>query len=205
MAASNLDAIINTKDYPLNQPNSAAYRQLIERLQRELETHGIVLLPQFMTKDAIDETLETIEQSSHIPYRKEVSHNIYLEDIQDEGIEDEHHPKKFSVRSCKTCFTHDQIELSAPLNKLFRTNEMTEFIRCVLGKEKLYRTADELGALNVHKYIDGDELGWHFDRGEFAVTLLLQEPTSGGQFEFFPSLRSAVFKSVLSCTMSEGN
>jgi hypothetical protein len=66
---------------------------------------------------------------------------------------------------------------------------MTEFIRDVLGKEKLYRTADPLGALNVHKYDEGDELGWHFDRGEFVVTLLLQTPEAGGKFESYPALR----------------
>lgn len=27
---------------------------------------------------------------------------------------------------------------------------------------------------------DGDELGWHFDRGEFAVTVMLQCPSRGG-------------------------
>jgi len=197
MAASSLVGIVNTKDYPLDKPNSTAYKQLIERLQNDLKTNGIVLLPLFMTKDAINETLRELEQSSHVPFRKEIIHNIYLEDIEDEGFEDENHPKKFNVRSCKTCFTDDQIELLNPLKKLFLSDEMTEFIRCVLGKEKLYRTADKLGALNVHKYLDGDELGWHFDRGEFAVTLLLQEPRVGGEFEFYPSLRSAVIMILL--------
>lgn len=33
---------------------------------------------------------------------------------------------------------------------------------------------DPVGDLNIHVYNDGDELGWHMDRGEFAVTIHLQ-------------------------------
>lgn len=47
----------------------------------------------------------------------------------------------------------------------------------------LYRTADPLGALNVHVYREND---W----GEFAVTLLLQAPEGGGLFQYIPSTRS---------------
>ena len=38
---------------------------------------------------------------------------------------------------------------------------------------------------------DGDELGWHFDRSEFAVTVMYQEAETGGHFEYYPGLRSA--------------
>ncbi|KAJ3335231.1 hypothetical protein HDU93_006097 [Gonapodya sp. JEL0774] len=51
------------------------------------------------------------------------------------------------------------------------------------SNDQIYRTADELGALNVHVYERGDQLNWHFDRGEYAVTVLLQPCISGGHFE----------------------
>ena len=66
---------------------------------------------------------------------------------------------------------------------------MTDFVRLLLQKEVLYRTADPLGALNVHVYKERDQLNWHFDRGEFAVTLLLQSPEGGGHFQYIPSTR----------------
>jgi len=40
-------------------------------------------------------------------------------------------------------------------------------------------------------YSHGDELGWHFDGADSVVTLMLQAPTAGGQFEYVPMLRSA--------------
>ena len=186
--------IVNVDLYPLTQQDTPAYKTLVQRLHEELISNGIVLLPNFMTQEAIQDTLQSIKQSTIVPYHREVSHNVYLQDFIEDAISADDHPKTFRVRSCKTCYTHDQIDPRTTLNTLFTCDEMTEFIRCVLGKEKLYRTVDALGALNVHKYNDSDELGWHFDRGEFVVTLLLQLPESGGEFEFYPSLRSAVFR-----------
>ena len=39
-------------------------------------------------------------------------------------------------------------------------------------------------------YYDGDGLGWHFDRSEFGVNLVLQEPEAGGCFEYHRLTRS---------------
>jgi hypothetical protein len=40
-------------------------------------------------------------------------------------------------------------------------------------------------------YDEGDELGWHFDNSEFAVTLMLQDSERWGSFEFVPWIRDA--------------
>jgi hypothetical protein len=36
----------------------------------------------------------------------------------------------------------------------------------------------------------GDDLAWHFDNADFAVTLMLQPAHGGGIFEFVPMLRT---------------
>jgi len=43
----------------------------------------------------------------------------------------------------------------------------------------------------VHFADAGQELGWHFDNSEFAITLLLQAPEAGGTFEYVRDLRDA--------------
>ena len=35
----------------------------------------------------------------------------------------------------------------------------------------------------------GGEQGWHFDDNEFVVSLLLQKPAVGGEFEYVPMIR----------------
>ena len=67
---------------------------------------------------------------------------------------------------------------------------MTAFIAAALGKDRLYRSADPLDALQITAFEPGDELGWHFDRSEFSMTVMYQPADSGGEFVYVPRLRS---------------
>ena len=67
----------------------------------------------------------------------------------------------------------------------------TQFIAAVVGENKLYEYADPLSSINVHFASEGQELNWHFDNSEFAITLLLQSPKAGGRFEYVKDLRRA--------------
>ena len=69
------------------------------------------------------------------------------------------------------------------------TDPLKDFVGAVLGKERLHRFADPLGACSVNVFVDGGEHGWHFDESEFTVTLMLQPPESGGAFEYVPRIR----------------
>jgi hypothetical protein len=55
----------------------------------------------------------------------------------------------------------------------------------------LYRSADPLDALEIAIFGDSDELGWHFDRSEFSVTVMYQQAEAGGHFDYHPGLRNA--------------
>ena len=89
-----------------------------------------------------------------------------------------------------TQLVNDVIPKNAAIQQLYEWNSLTEFIRRVLGLEALYRTADPFLALNLTYLQAGDLQPWHYDHNEFTVTLLLQEPESGGEFEYVPKLRT---------------
>jgi predicted 2-oxoglutarate/Fe(II)-dependent dioxygenase YbiX len=48
-----------------------------------------------------------------------------------------------------------------------------------------------LSSINLHYANEGQELGWHFDNSSFAITLLVQSPKGGGEFEYVTNLRNA--------------
>lgn len=54
-----------------------------------------------------------------------------------------------------------------------------------------YRSADPFQALNISVMDEGGCQQWHFDTNEVAITLLLQAPAAGGEFEYVPLIRSA--------------
>lgn len=188
--ANDLAKIIDYSAYPIGDTDSMILQEVISRAQLELRNNGIALLPNFMLPSAIEETISDTEQLLTNAFRGISNHNVYLEDFKDDPSKGPEHPGQIISRSSKTCVTHDQLKESTPLNMLFMSTEMTNFVRLLLNKEVLYRTADALGALNVHVYRENDQLNWHFDRGEFAVTLLLQSPEGGGHFQYIPATRS---------------
>lgn len=66
---------------------------------------------------------------------------------------------------------------------------LKDFIGYVLGKSAFYRFADPLGACSINVFVDGGQHGWHFDESEYTVTLMLQPPDHGGEFEYAPLIR----------------
>ena len=59
-----------------------------------------------------------------------------------------------------------------------------------MEKETLFTMRDPLARVNVMSYREGEALNWHFDRSEFTTTLLLQEPSGGGEFQYRTDLRT---------------
>ena len=77
------------------------------------------------------------------------------------------------------------------LRELYDDPVFRSFLCDVLGEEQLYEYADPLSSINLHFHEKGQELGWHFDNSSFAITLMVQAPVAGGQFEYVTAVRDA--------------
>jgi hypothetical protein len=84
---------------------------------------------------------------------------------------------------------YDLIDPASPIRSLFEWDGMTAFLSAVLGY-RVHACADPLIGLMISAMTAGGEQGWHFDDNEFVVSLLLQKPAVGGEFEYVPMIRS---------------
>ena len=100
------------------------------------------------------------------------------------------HPRRAEGRSALTAIPYDAFGDDSPLRALYEWDALLEFVRRALRRETLHRYADPLGALNVAVMSDGDELAWHFDQTDFVVSIALQRPETGGEFECAPFTRT---------------
>ena len=91
--------------------------------------------------------------------------------------------------SSKLTIAWDEVLDTSPLRVLYGWDPLTEFIARALKIPRLYRYGDKLAACSLAVFHAGDELGWHFDRAAFAVTVMLQPAASGGEFDYVPGLR----------------
>jgi hypothetical protein len=179
-------ALSDTIDFsacPISNPLFAC--QCAARLARD----SILVLPGFLQASAVDILVAEAKAQKHNAYFTTSSHNVYLSKPRPDL--DASHVFNRQIISSKGCITTDQIPGKSGLRIIYDAPEFRKFIATIVGESALYEYADPLSSINVHYADEGQELGWHFDNSEFAITLLLQAPKSGGQFEYVRDLRDS--------------
>jgi hypothetical protein len=180
--------MVNLKKFPLDQPDSNDWRDLVFECQTKLKRDGLINLSNFIGEQAlltaVSEVKPVLSTSAFIHTRE---HNIYFKDAID-GLP-ENHPALRAFRTVNHTICADQIEDSV-IMRLYQWTHFSTFLAAVMKKERLFTMEDPLARVNVMGYNNGEQLNWHFDRSEFTTTLLLQAPESGGYLEYSKDLRS---------------
>ena len=178
-----LSNIINAKIYDLLD------LELIKEYKRKLDINGVLTLPNFLKNKALKELIIEAELAASEAFFTNSTHNVYLTPI-DTRLPPDHVFNKQLVSS-KGCICTDQIPYNSKLKQLYNYSGFKKFVAKIVGEKKLYPYDDPLSSINVHYAGEGQELNWHFDNSEFAITLLLQSPLEGGKFEYIKNFRNA--------------
>ncbi|MEI6626022.1 MAG: hypothetical protein WCO40_06730 [Thermoleophilia bacterium] len=185
---SPLAPYIDLEQYPIHDLDSPAGRALLERCQTDLRAQGACQLDGFLSAEGIALLADEAASLSDQTFRNEVEHNAYFEDIEPGTPEDD--PRRMMERASQATVAYDLIPENAGIRGIYDSDDFLRFVGESLEKDPFYRNADPLGAVNLVYYEEGDELGWHFDRAEFVVTMMIQPAKTGGDFEYVPYLRS---------------
>lgn len=180
--------ILDLYRFPIDQPGTAAYAALVARCQAELAADGMFSLDGLMhahvAQQVADDTAEDMATASFHHARE---HNIYFQ-AEVKGLAADH-PALRTFHTSNYTLCGDQVAHTAVM-AAYEFPALRAFLADVMDKAELHVMADELARLNVMSYGEKDRLNWHFDRSEFTVTLLLQAPDQGGEFEYRTGLRS---------------
>ena len=183
-----MDQIIDLDRYPLHRPDTPEWRALVDHAKAGLAREGLFNLPGFMRPAALNDVLAHVHPrmaSDSFHHRR--AHNIYFKDSVDGLAPDD--PALRKVETANHTLCHDQMRGTA-LDRIYQWPAFAAFLAAVMDKEQLHIMDDALAGLNVLEYRPGEALNWHFDRSIFTTTLLLQEATDGGLFEYAKDLRS---------------
>ena len=178
-----LSQVVSLGQYPLDDDQFRA------SCRKALDADGLLVLPGFMMAEALNAVRAEGNEKQHLAYYCLQNHNVYLTPPQPEFAAD--HPRNREVVSSKGCITDDQVARDSKLRVLYDSPAFREFLCAVLDEAALYEYADPLSSINLHYAAEGQELGWHFDNSSLAITLMIQEPERGGEFEFIRALRDA--------------
>jgi hypothetical protein len=178
---------IDAVRYPIEDPEEDA-GGVIAGCRAQLDQTGLCILPGFLVADAVADCVAGIQAEVPSAFRKE--HQIVaMDESEIEAAVPVHDSVRKPHRHAMRVIPYDRISAASPVRHLYEWDGMTDFLSRVLGVH-VYRCADPLLSLTITAMEAGDEQGWHFDDNEFVVSLLLQKPARGGEFQYVPMIRN---------------
>lgn len=180
--------IVDVRRYPLGDPQSTAFRRIVERARGELRSVGCTVLPGFL--DSAARELARCEGASvaDLAYSGAETVNVY-NTVPDFGLPSDH-PGWTTVDRGNSFVARDQIPESSVVQRLYTSAAFRRLVAACFGLTVLHELADPLSALCLNVVAPGREHPWHFDTNEYTVSMLTQEPDGGGEFEYCPNIRS---------------
>lgn len=178
-----LNTIVDLSTFPIADPEFRA------ACKKEFDKNGVFVMPGFVTPEAINSIRDEGEANRANVYAKTEQHTVYLSKPDPQYADG--HARNRLVTSSKGCITDDLMPQDSALRTLYDDPVFRSFLCDVLGEEQLHAYADPLSSINLHFHEKGQELGWHFDNSSFSITLMVQAPAAGGQFEFVTAVRDA--------------
>jgi hypothetical protein len=179
----NLKGIIDFKLHPIDDLNF-----YVKRCRSELQKNSILFLNNFLA----EKTLVNLQREAQILHNKafycSLNHNILLAEKNTQL--DDNHPCNLKVFSDKGCVPHDLIPENSSLRIIYNSSLFKNFIQSLLSVEIIYPYADTLSSINYNYYEKNQQLGWHFDNASFAISLMIQSPASGGNFQYVVNARN---------------
>jgi len=178
----NPENIINLEQHPIQDSNYS------KSCKDQLDLAGALVMKKFLTPETVKFLQDEAREMRPLAYFCRQNHNAYLLDPDPELPKE--HIRNLEQVSDKGCVPHDQIPDLSPLRTLYEWPGFREFLECVLDVP-VYPYADTLSSININYYERGQQLSWHYDNASFAITLMIQAPEEGGEFEYLDEVRNS--------------
>ncbi len=180
---------LDLERFPLDALASRAGAALVRDCRAALDANGLFNMDGFVRHAALEQCVAEVKPVLDTDSFKHARrHNAYFEKTVPGLAAD--HPALAEFETVNHTICADQIA-DGLVVRVFEWPPLARFLAAVMGKPALYPMADPLARANVMAYRRGEGLNWHFDRAEFTITLLLQAPEAGGEFQYRSDLRSA--------------
>lgn len=189
--SSHTDMALNLVDldrYPIADLSQGIGAEFLKQCQDRMEDQGWCNFDGFIRADALealaDEAIGMLPLAEHLIIKR----TIYQGDADSSASADRPSDQEYEHAAIQ--LADDQIPADTVIQQLYKSDLLTDFVRQVQKKQRLYRCTDEFQALNIVALEPGSWHAWHYDVTECTVTLLLQAAEQGGEFTFIPNCRT---------------
>lgn len=184
-----IDDLLDYEAYPLNDPSSARYVDTVSAARAQLAEDGCAVITNLLRPSAVSIISQEIIERKHATHFSTSSMNPYFHTKVNPAYPERHPVNTFTERS-SGFIPGDSWDDSLAIDVIFRSDDLTNFLRDCLETDAVYCYADPLAGLTANVLDPGQQFAWHFDTNEFAVTALIDEASEGGLFEYVPMTRT---------------
>jgi hypothetical protein len=180
--------LIDLARFPVEDIESLESKAVIERFAAAFRDTGLCRFEGFLRPAAIEMLCaEANSLAAGANYALKAC-NPYFTRKNPELPDDD--ARNIMTPRCLGMVAGDLIPTESGLQRLYRWAPLHRFLSAILGQGQVHVLADRYQCLNISVMPEGPGHNWHFDDPDFVVTLMLQKPEGGGDFECVPGLRS---------------
>jgi len=180
-------AYVNLSVYPIDNPDTALYRRLIEEQRAHLTRHGMINLQNFLTPEGIQCYRREIDERMDIAFHASSTRQPYGYYPSADHPQD--HPlNTFAATESFRLARHHVPDTQ--LDELYCWEPLRRFIADITGNNTIFLSADPSNGLVIQVYREGCGQAWHFDQALFSTIINLGESENGGIFECTPGIRT---------------
>ncbi len=177
-----LDDVVDLDRHPIHRPDSAPWRAMVDEVRAQLANDGAVSLTEFLRPDGVDAL--AAELRSLRPWVEVTT------DHRDPYAREPRNGDGLPTSAWTAGHvTRDMLPPHSVAQRLYVAPGFKTFIAACLGRDRVFEYADPLAGLVATVLPPGGCYGWHYDTNAFVVTLSIQAPDAGGDFEYVPNLR----------------
>ena len=176
MTTSDAPAALEMVDvgrYPLTDPGSEAWREVVSRTRAELREVGCSVLPDFIRPElraALEAECAELAPQAYTKLESVNAYNIALDAPLPDG-----HPGRVIMERGNAFVARDQIPATSIIARLYASPVFQRFVADCFSLPELHELADPLAGLTLNVIAPGRAHPWHFDTNEFTVSMLTQE------------------------------
>lgn len=184
-----IDDLLDYECYPLDDTSSPKYRAVVDHARAQLAEDGCAVISNLLRPTAVALISTEIRERKHTTHYSTSAMNPYFHTKHNPAYPERHPVNTFTERS-SGFIPGDSWDSTLAIDVIFRSDDLTNFLRDCLETESVHCYADPLAGLTANVLDPGQQFAWHFDTNEFAVTALIDEADDGGLFEYVPMTRT---------------
>ena len=183
------EQVVDTDRYPLHDPGSPRWREVVARVGEQLATVGCSVLEDFVRPDLRPLLQQQGDAVAPRAYYDVETVNVYNTDPDPTLPAD--HPARVTMERGNAFVARDEIPAGFVVHRLYTDPVFQQLLADCFGLSEIHPLTDPLSGLTVNVVAPGRSHPWHFDLNELTVSMVTRQAEAGGVFEYCPGIRSA--------------